>query len=104
MTDRNSPLPVKLTPKAEYDLESVWTYTATTWSVAQAESYIGDLSDTFDLIAHAPLIARERLEFTPPIRIHRHQSHLIIYRVVDDCLQIIRVLHMKQNWSVLLED
>ena len=104
MTDRNSPLPIKLTPKAEHDLESIWTYTATTWSVLQAESYIGDLSDTFDLIAHAPLIARERSEFTPPIRIHRHQSHLIAYRIVDDSLQIIRVLHMKQNWSAVFED
>ncbi|MCZ8207155.1 MAG: type II toxin-antitoxin system RelE/ParE family toxin [Aquidulcibacter sp.] len=104
MTDRNSPLLIKLTPQAEHDLENIWTYTATTWSVAQAESYIGHLSNTFDLIAHAPLIARERSEFTPPIRLHRHQSHLIIYRLVDDSLLIIRVLHMKQNWSALLED
>jgi toxin ParE1/3/4 len=104
MTDRNSPLPIKLTPKAEHDLENIWTYTATTWSVAQAESYIGDLSDTFDLIAHAPLIARERSEFTPPIRIHRHQSHVIIYRMNRDCIDIVRIVHMKQNWSALLED
>lgn len=104
MTDRNSPLSVKLAPQAEHDLEAIWSFTATTWSVAQAEIYIGDLSNTFDLIAHNPLIARERSEFTPPIRMHRHQSHLIIYRVIDDHLQIIRVVHMKQNWSALFED
>ncbi|WP_367272865.1 type II toxin-antitoxin system RelE/ParE family toxin [Aquidulcibacter sp.] len=65
---------------------------------------MGDLSNTFDLIAHTPLIARERSEFTPPIRMRRHQSHLIIYRVIDDYLESIRVVHMKRNWSALFED
>lgn len=104
MTAQNKGLHVRLTPEAERDLENIWRYRATTWSIRQAENYVGDLSDTFDLLAHSPLIARERAEFTPHVRIHRHKSHVIIYRVNDDCLDIVRIAHMKQNWSALLDE
>jgi toxin ParE1/3/4 len=100
----NEPLKVRLAPEAERDLENIWVHTVTMWSIDQAEHYIDDITSIFDLLSTSPLIARERNEFTPPVRIHRHQSHVIIYRVNGDCIDIVRVVHMKQNWSALLED
>jgi toxin ParE1/3/4 len=104
MMGQNSPLQVRLTPQAEKDLEAIWIYTAANWSISQADSYLGELTDVFDLIAHAPLLARERLEFTPPVRMRRHQSHLIVYRVLHNDLDIVRIVHMKQNWTALFVD
>jgi|APTNR8051073442_1049403.scaffolds.fasta_scaffold00291_33 toxin ParE1/3/4 len=100
----NKVLIVRLSPEAERDLENIWLYTVAMWSIDQAENYIGDITSTFDLLSLSPLIARERIEFTPPVRVHRHQSHVIIYRVNGDFIDIVRVVHMKQNWSTLLGD
>lgn len=43
-------------------------------------------------------MARERSAFSPPLRIHPFQSHLVIYRLEDDGIAIIRVLGGHQDW------
>ena len=45
---------VRLTPKARDDLEEIWSYTATTWSVEQAERYTDQIIDAFDALATTP--------------------------------------------------
>jgi toxin ParE1/3/4 len=102
MTERLEVYRVCLTPEAGSDLKGVWVYTAKMWSVDQADHYINDLVAKFDLLAKAPFIARERTEFVPPVRIHRHQSHVVIYRLTGENLDILRVAHMRQNWVSLL--
>jgi toxin ParE1/3/4 len=104
MTSQPEAYRVCLTPEAEGDLEGIWVYTAKVWSVDQANHYIDDLVAKFELLAKAPFIARERTEFVPPVRIHRHQSHVIIYRLAGENLDILRVAHMRQNWVSLLGD
>ena len=104
MTVGDKPLALRLTPQAIRDLEEIWLFTAATWSVDQADSYITELNDTFELICFTPQIARERQEISPPVRMHRHRSHLIIYRLVDRVVVIVRVLHMKAHWQSALDD
>ena len=92
-----------LTPKAEDDLEAIWRYTASTWSAGQADLYIGTLIRTIETLVAMPQLARERAEFTPPVRIHPAAEHLIIYRIDGDWLSVIRILGGRQNWRALLE-
>jgi len=49
-----------------------------------------------------PEMARERSEFSPPIRIHLSAEHLIIYRIESDHLAILRVLGAGQDWQAIL--
>lgn len=84
-------------PLAEEDLINIWTYGYEQWGIAQADSYADDLEEQFKLLAHSPGICRERTEFVPPVRIHRHVSHLIIYTVEDDRIIIVRVLHYRMD-------
>ena len=94
---------VHLTPRAEADLEDIWHYGAAEWSPEQADRYIDGLVAVFDLLRSMPRIARERTEFTPPVRIHPTGSHLVIYRIAAPHLEILRVVGGRQNWQNLLE-
>jgi toxin ParE1/3/4 len=93
----------RLTPKAEADLEDIWLYTAETWSPDQADTYIDSLVRTIETLVAMPTIARERDEFDPPVRIHPAAEHLIIYRVEEALLLVIRILGGRQNWRAMLE-
>jgi toxin ParE1/3/4 len=94
---------VRLSPKAEADLEDIWRFGAAKWSPARADQYLDGLLAVFDLLLVMPGIARERTEFTPPVRIHSAGSHLVIYRTDTDHLHILRVLGGRQEWQRLLE-
>jgi toxin ParE1/3/4 len=80
-------------PAAESDLADIWTHGAATWGESQAEHYADGQFALFDLLAEYPEMAREREEFTPPVRIHPSGSHLVIYRRDGQRIEIIRILH-----------
>ena len=93
----------QLTPAAQGDLEEIWLYTAHTWSPQQAERYTDALEETFKRLLAMPEMARERLEFTPPVRIHPSGEHLVIYRIETDHLEILRILGGRQDWLAILQ-
>lgn len=79
--------------EAEDDLADIWVHTLKKWGIEQADKYIDELADTFELLASNPLMCSERHEFVPPVRIHHHGRHFIIYTVESDHIFIVRVLH-----------
>lgn len=88
-------------PSAEADLADIWDYTVARWSVAQAESYLTGLNDTLALLCAHPEIARLH-DFRPPVRIFPYRSHLLVFAVDEVAVEVIRVLHLRSNWRVLL--
>ena len=93
----------RLTPRARADLEDIWLYTAEHWSPDQANIYVDDLVQSFEALVGMPLIARERDEFDPPVRLHPSGRHLIVYRLVEDHIEIVRVLGGRQDWAAILQ-
>lgn len=93
----------RLAPRALDDLEEIWRYTAETWSVTLADRYADDLTRVFETIAALPTLARERTEFEPPVHIHVHESHLIVYVLTDDNVVILRLLGGRQDWISILK-
>lgn len=93
----------RLTPRAEADLGDIWLHTAETWSPEQADVYIDALIRTIETLTVIPTRARERGAFAPPVRIHPTAEHLIVYRVEDAYLLIIRILGGRLNWRVMLD-
>ncbi len=91
-------------PAAEADLSGIWLQGASTWGVEQAERYADVLFAVFDLLAEFPEMARERTESTPPVRIHPTRSHLVIYRLEGQGVEIIRILHAHQNLMAYLQE
>ena len=93
-----------LRPAAEADLSGIWLQGAASWGVEQAERYADGLFAVFDLLAEFPEMARERAEFTPAVRIHPSGSHLVIYRLAGQGIEIIRILHAHQNLMAYLQE
>lgn len=54
---------------------------------------LDDLEEAIRLLAEQPLICRERTELNPPVRIHHHAHHLIVYLALEDGINVVRVLH-----------
>jgi len=86
-------VPYKLTPRAENDLIEIYVYGFQKFGEPQAEKYFSDLENCFQLLSETPLISRQREEFTPPVRIHHHSRHLVVYVTQDDQILIVRILH-----------
>lgn len=91
-----------LRPAARADLSKIWTDGAATWGMNQADRYADGLFMLFELLATFPEMARERAEFNPPIRVYPSESHLVIYRMQGQGIEIFRILHTRQNLTAFL--
>ena len=83
----------RISRRAKDDLRQIGLYTQREWGKAQRRKYLSGFSDKFSFLAENPFIAAERQEFFPIVRIHQHESHLIVYMIDDIGIFIVRVLH-----------
>lgn len=88
--------------RADEDIADAYVAGAIRFGVAQAERYQDGLFAAFQMLANNPLMARERHELTPPVRIHPYQAHLIVYIEDGSSILVIRVLHGRQDWESIL--
>lgn len=89
----------RLSEKAAQDVIDIYVYGAQHFGTAQAERYYQRIELLFGFLAEHPRVARERAEFSPPVRIHPLESHIIIYVLDKEGLLILRVLGGRQNWE-----
>jgi toxin ParE1/3/4 len=89
----------RLSRKAESDLLTIYAEGAARFGVAQAEAYFTRIERTLELLADNPLMARERPEISPPVRIHPCGTHLIVYLVAGDGILVLRIRHQREDWS-----
>ncbi|MDQ6971338.1 MAG: type II toxin-antitoxin system RelE/ParE family toxin [Mariprofundaceae bacterium] len=86
--------------KAEHDLVEIYIEGASRFGEKQADEYHGEIEEMLELLSGNPRMARERLEISPPVRIHPFRSHLIVY-IVDDNndIFIVRLRHVHEDWQ-----
>lgn len=87
----------RLTPAAERDLESIWSYTAHWWGVAQAERYLDALTAAFAKLAESPTMAPGCEHIRVGYRRWAVERHVVYFRVTDYGIAIIRVLHERMD-------
>lgn len=83
---------VRFTAQADADIIACYLHGFMNFGQAQAERYEQGLRHVIDLIADNPRIAVERPEYTPPVRVHHHAKHYIVYLIEEDHILIARVL------------
>jgi len=89
-----------LSRAAEEDIIGIAEVGVRLFGTSQARQYHDGLFAILDLIAANPRMARERLEISPPVRIHPFKAHLVVYRIEEggDIL-VIRVRHGHEDWA-----
>lgn len=86
---------LRFTPAAYADIDRIWDCTADLWGIDQAESYTDDLQNVCKCIAGGVKIGRPSTRLS--VFKHRCGAHFIYYRMTTDSVEIIRILHGKQD-------
>ncbi|EHT2943739.1 type II toxin-antitoxin system RelE/ParE family toxin [Escherichia coli] len=87
---------VKLTPKASQDLEDIWYYGYHHFGEEQADKYINQISDFFQLISNHN-IGTPRSELGEYICALPVERHMIYFLQTDTEIVIIRILSQYQD-------
>ncbi|ARO33120.1 toxin ParE 1 (plasmid) [Rhizobium sp. NXC14] len=88
-----------LSVEAEEDIIAIAEQGVRMFGAAQARLYHDELFTALDLIAANPRMAREREEISPPVRVHPFKAHLIVYRIEDGTIFVIRIRHGHEDWA-----
>jgi toxin ParE1/3/4 len=88
-----------LSPRARDDLDGIWTYTARTWDVDQAERYIRRIAEAIDLVAETPMLGRNCDHIREGYRKHPVGSHVLFYRLINDGIDVVRILHSHMDFD-----
>ncbi len=86
-----------IAPAAQNDLKDIYQYGLKQWGQAQSESYLSTIKNQIWLLTQQPLMGTERPELLPNIRRLAIESHTLFYRVTNNKIEIIRVLHGRQD-------
>lgn len=86
-----------IAPAAKADLKEVYQYGLRQWGQAQSDNYLETLKGKFWSLTEQPLMGTERPELLAGIRSLPIESHILFYRVTTCSVEIIRVLHDRQD-------
>jgi len=94
---------VRLTPEAEADLEGIGDKIAER-NAARAVTYVRELQERCLRIAEFPHAGPPRPQRGEGIRIAIHGKYVIVYRVRDETVQVLRVVHGARDLDALFAD
>ena len=92
-------MPIRLSAAAQLDLFQIALDGLDMFGPVQTERYEAGLNKTLDFLSRNPRAAQEYDEYTPPVRICPYQAHVIIYRIEDDSVFVIRVCYSREDWT-----
>jgi toxin ParE1/3/4 len=83
-------------PRAEIDIASIWQFVADD-GVRAADAMLDRIEDAFDMLAQTPLAGRARSDLTTKLRSFPIESYIIFYIPVSDGIEVVRVVHGRQD-------
>lgn len=86
---------IAFTPSAETDIGEIWDYTADGWGADQADSYTDAIRDTCYALARTEKQGRPSV--LPGVKKYLCGSHVIYFLDSADRLDVIRILHQRQD-------
>lgn len=97
-------LPYVISKEAIADVDEIWRYTVENWSVEQANRYYDLIFDEIGYICKKPDSGKSIEDIRKGYRVSKVKSHLIFYKIVNDSVEIIRILHQRMDIESQLSD
>jgi toxin ParE1/3/4 len=93
-------------PRADSDLDEIWYYIAKeSGSIDIADRVIDSITDRFYLLSQSPYIGRRRdNDLRPGLRSFPVGRYVILYRIENEDVVILYVLHGNRNLEALSDD
>lgn len=85
-------------PQAEADLIDIWLFIAKD-NIPNADVYLRRIEKTIHLLADKPLIGRRRDELGSGIRCFPVGHHVVFYYVIDQGIDVLRLLHGMRDFE-----
>src|SRR5438067_9012640 len=92
----------RVSSRATADLDEIWSYIAQD-NPAAADKFISAFFTRFANLAAMPKMGRLREELSHDLRSFSAVRYVIFYRLKEDGVEIVRVLHGARNISPLFE-
>lgn len=89
---------IKITKSARKDLTEILKYTLTEHGELQWEKYGQMIEKNFDLLSKNPTIGHKRNDIPEYCLTWPIGNHNIIYKIIDQSIFILRILHQKMNF------
>ncbi|WP_301377812.1 MULTISPECIES: type II toxin-antitoxin system RelE/ParE family toxin [Thalassolituus] len=90
-----------ISPAANNDLSDIYRYSAQQWGQRKARDYLDAIKDTFWRLVEQPHSGVLRPELLDSLLTDTRsllvESHVIYYQIRANSVQIIRVLHARQD-------
>lgn len=83
-------------PRAEIDLTSIWDFIAED-NVKAADALLVRIEAAFDMLVENPLAGRAREDLALTLRSFPMGSYIIFYIPVSNGIEVVRVLHGRQD-------
>lgn len=88
---------LEFTQDANADLDGIWTYSLGVWGAVTAADYLDRIADSTEALARGDLSGRAADAVRPGLRRLVVGSHVIWFRIVEDTLTVVRVLHQSRD-------
>ena len=93
---------VRRTPLAEQDLEDIWFFVAQDNPDA-ADRLLDKIEESIGLIAENPYLGPARPDIAPELRYHPVGHYLLLYRILKNGIELVRVVHGARHWLSLFQ-
>ncbi len=94
---------VTLTQQAREDLIAIWAYVADD-NPSAADRVLDILDARMMRLAEHPLLGSARPDIAPGLRYLVSGNYLVLYRVMGESVEVVRVLHGARNLKALFEN
>jgi toxin ParE1/3/4 len=95
---------LKLSPAAQQDFTDILRYTGERWGQEQLLAYRDKLNDALVLLGWNPQLGHQSGELSDAHRLYFVGSHVIVYRIRQDTIEIARILHQRMSMTRHVEE
>jgi toxin ParE1/3/4 len=92
----------RVSPAARTDLDDIWFYIAQN-NVNAADKLVHAIVSRFSKLVATPQLGRRREELSPRLRSFPVGRYVIFYRLLENGIEVARVLHGARDFPPLFE-